>query len=1050
MPNELRCDVVSSELLERLAAAPLPLAVPCSANSREFFRELYLDSPDDLLQRRGVSCRLRISPDGAARLIVDMGSRNRPGEKLRKYSAPLASPDVRAALSTPSEPVRRLSSITDPRQLQVRVEIDVEGQSRFAGRDLLRRFTAVAHFEQVKVRTAGATRTFHQLRIESLRGDGRLVQKLGTAYSSEYGLRVASADMRERAQLLLKWMESEEKTRPTRNSGGIALVLTNGASVGMLASDGALSLPSAPGFGVGSARTLLADYAGAAGTDPRLVGSVNCIGERSKLEVWAAELHGDSPAIGRMSWLPLSEALFRTASGAAPNADAVSALALLFRSGVIRSAALPAKSDGPAAGVLKTMPTGTRRVEAEAAPADAERRFLNSEISLLDFNTRVLALAEDLNTPLVERFRFLSIVSANIDEFFMVRVAALKQLALESPEELGANELNAQEQLELIADHCSALVARQYRCFEACMAELASHGTRIRSWEELGDAQRAELREYFHEEVFPSLTPMAMTMSAGHPFPRLSHLSLSLAVVLLDARGGAPHFAHVELPADLPRFRTLDNGGVIGTEELVRANLDLLYPRLEIEQSFLFRVTRGADITLDEDNAWSLLHAVDEASKRRFENPVVRVEVESAMPAVIRELVLKELQREHGGSLSSADIYEVPGLLDLQALSQLEMPSGARLRFPKLATKNPFSDFGNVWDCIRERDRLVHHPFEEFGQTVVRFFEDAAADPDVVAIKATLYRVGEESPIVAALIAAAQAGKDVVTFVELKARFEEERNVGWAKKLQEAGGKMVFGFVGLKTHAKSALIVRRESGKLRQYVHIGTGNYNAQTAKQYTDFSLFSADASLAGDIHDLFNELTGSASAPQPLSRGCLIAPRQLLPALLERIEKEAARARAGNDAVIRFKLNGLSDPDIIEALYRASQDGVRIELVVRGICTLRPGAPGLSERISVVSVVGRFLEHERIYQFGSGGEAEYFIGSPDLRPRNLRRRIELVAPVRDPACRAQLDRILGMYLADPSAWELSAGGEYVRRSGASAAAEPAQQQLQMGRANR
>ncbi|MDQ6717822.1 MAG: polyphosphate kinase 1 [Gemmatimonadota bacterium] len=1033
MVRELRCDVVSSELLEQLIHSPLPLGLSSSPPVRSFYREMYLDTHSDTLRKAGIRCSIRVAAEGESNLVVEIGERGRAADSRQRYSARLPDPDIRSALTTPSEPVKRLSAILDPRLIELQVELDVERHTRNTAPDWMRRPSIAAHFERIKVRAGGSAKSFHQLTLEQVRGNGVGIEQLARAYAETRGLRVVGADTRERAELLLKWMVNEQRTRSTTRDA-VALLLLRGGEVGLIRSGDAVQVPKSAGSGVGIARALLDAHERRKGSDPRLLGKVDSIGEKADLEVWAARVPeaGSSSETDTLVWMTFADAVRAVAQSQQPDFDSVAAISLGFRSGA-----------APAQETVESPILGDGQREDRALSPDGSvgeslegwetaGSFLNSEISILEFNTRVLAMAEDLETPLRERFRFLSIVSANIDEFFMVRVAALKQVQLESVEETGSSTLTPQQQLDLIAAHAATLVARQYRCFEACMAEAAGKSVRILQWAELDEATRARLRDEFSDDILPALTPLAMTLSAGHPFPRLAHLSLSLAVVLLDSRGGAPHFAHVELPGHLPRFTTVGKEGtVIATEEIVRANLDLLYPGLGIEQAYLFRVTRGADITLDEDNAWSLLHAVDEASKRRYENPVVRVEVEGEMPSVIRELVLKEMQREHSLPLTSGDIYEVPGFLDLGAVSALTFPADASLEFSRIAPREGFSTDADLWNVIAERDRVFHHPFDSFGSTVSRFFTEAASDPNVTAIKTTLYRAGEKSPIVDALIAAAKSGKDVVAFVELKARFDEERNVGWAKKLQEAGGKMVFGFVGLKTHAKAALVVRREAGKLRRYAHVGTGNYNADTAKRYTDLSLFSADPALTGDIQDLFNELTGSSSQPEPLTRGCLIAPRQLLPALIEKIEREAAHARAGKNALIRMKLNGLSDPDVIEALYRASRDGVKIGLVVRGICTLRPGVPGMSENIAVLSVVGRFLEHSRIYHFVNAGDEEYYIGSPDLRPRNLRRRIELIAPVREPAARSELGHLLDLYLSDSGAWELQPGGEYRRRAG-------------------
>jgi polyphosphate kinase len=662
-----------------------------------------------------------------------------------------------------------------------------------------------------------------------------------------------------------------------------------------------------------------------------------------------------------------------------------------------------------------------------------EPYMLNSEASILAFLARVLALAEDLRTPLVERLRFLSIVADGLDEFFMVRVAGIKRSALEQAEERTTDGLTPRQQLELISLHARSLVARQYRCYEACAAEAEAHGGRIVEWADLDATQRSDLREILRDELLASLTPLAMTLSPGHPFPRVRHLSLSLAVVFLDRPGSTPHFAQVELPDDAPRlFAVPGMDAVITAEELVRANIDMLYPSAVVEQAYAFRVTRGADLEIDEDQAPSLINAVEEASKRRFEQPVVRVEVERAMPAVLRDVVMRELRRENvGAGLDVEDVYEIDGPLDLRCLRELPLKRAEALSFPPFRAAHPFPVDRSIWSLIDDRDRLCHHPFDAFDDTVGRFFADAACDPNVSAIKMTVYRADEKSKIVTSLIDAAAAGKDVVVFVELKARFDEERNAAWARRLEAAGGRVVHGLVGIKTHAKVALVVRRDDdNRLRRYVHVGTGNYNAQTAKRYTDLSLFTSDAAVSADVQDLFNELTGRSHAPQRLTRGSLISPKQLLPELVARIEREAAHARSGRNGHIRMKLNGLSDPDIVNALFRASTDGVRVELVVRGVCTLRPGVPGLTDNIRIASVLGRFLEHSRIFYFGNAGAPEYFIGSADMRPRNLRRRVELLVPVHDATCRAQLQHLFDVYLGDQSAWDLTPDGEYLRRN--------------------
>jgi polyphosphate kinase len=1029
--RERRFDVVSEEQLELLAAQPLPLRLASTA-TRVLYRDLYIDTDDDQLQRRGLTCRLRVGSDDRRVLTVFVGTVNDPAPP-RRYEAHVESADPRVALLSGTEPARRLAAVVDFRLLQTKIELQVERVERVGDADWLGRPRLFLLCDRVHVRSGTSSRAFHQVTVRSTHRDSETFERLCAELQDKAGLRPIVAGSRERAQLLLKWMEREERGRAKASDAGVALVLMRSAHVAMIKRGNVLVLPFERGSGVGVARTLMDRCTRDSRSDTRLLGKLSSIGPMPTVEVWTAEVAPDGELTkeqGEIVWLRPMDALDR-----APelHPDSLAALSVAVRSGLVVESR---RDSGPVSGRSMeitgwTLPAVGVSAEGEASVGDPH--FLNSELSILEFTARVLALAEDIRTPLGERLRFLSIVADNLDEFYMVRVAGLKRSALEQNEERTPDGLTPRQQLDLISLHVQSLVARQYRCYTACAAEATAYGARIVTWSELDVSRRDQLRAEMRDELLPALTPLAMTLSPGHPFPRLRHLSLSLAVVLMDRPGAAPHFAQVELPHDAPRFTKVPGmHAVIAIEELVRANLDLLYPSSVVEQAYAFRVTRGADLEIHEDRSPSLMHAVEEASRRRFEQPVVRLEVERAMPAVLRDVVMRELRREHGGSaLDTEDLFEVDGPLDLGALSELPMSASPGLEYAPFKGADPLPRDRNIWSLIDERDRLFHHPFDEYDATVVRFFREAATDPDVTAIKMTVYRAGDKSPIVAALVDAAELGKDVVVFVELKARFDEERNVGWAKRLEDAGGRVVHGLVGVKNHAKVALVVRRDGSRLKRFVHVGTGNYNAETARRYTDLSLLSADEELTADVQDLFNELTGSSRPPLLLTRGCLISPKQLLPELLARIEREAAHARAGRGGHVRMKLNGLSDPDVVNALFRASQDGVRVELVVRGVCTLRPGVTGVSENITVVSVLGRFLEHARVFYFANAGSPEYYIGSADLRPRNLRRRVELLSPVRDPGCRAQIDVLLDAYLNDPTAWQLTSAGEYVRRHG-------------------
>ncbi|HEY9226053.1 MAG TPA: polyphosphate kinase 1, partial [Gemmatimonadaceae bacterium] len=670
--------------------------------------------------------------------------------------------------------------------------------------------------------------------------------------------------------------------------------------------------------------------------------------------------------------------------------------------------------------------------------------FLNPELSLLSFQERVLSLAEDPHTPLRERLRFISIVSANVDEFFMVRMSGLLAAASEISEEQSDDALAVPEQVAAIRDSVREITTRQSVCVRDCLAQLADHGIVVRRWHDLSPKQQEVLTARFRDEVQPLLTPFAMTLSPGHPLPRLAHLSLAIAAIVRNRAGGPPRFAELELPRSVSRFfevKDPDARVFVTLEDVVQANLGALYPDATLEQAFVFRVTRSAELDLNEAGADDLLVEVSRATAARGFGSAVRLEVERAMPGILRALLLEDLRREQldGEPPFVSDVEEVDGLLDLAALAELDVSGDRSFSYPRFTPAKPFAEASSVLNAIAQCDVLVHHPFQSFGASVVRFIREASQDPAVLAIKITLYRVGDPSPIADALLDAARGGKAVTVFVELKARFDEAVNVGWARALEAAGGHVVRGLVGFKNHAKVALIVRREGDVLRRYVHIGTGNYNAKSGEQYTDFSFFTTDDEITSDVADLFNDLTGTSEPPRRASRALLVAPHHLVPGIIECIDREAAHARAGRPAHITAKCNGLSDPEVVRALYRASRDGVQIDLVVRGICTLVPGILGRSERIRVVSVVGRFLEHSRIYRFANGGDAKYYVGSADLRPRNLRRRVELLVPIRDAEHRRTLDEALDRYVNDPTGWVLAGDGEYLRRNGDGPSAQSA-----------
>ncbi|GAB3200797.1 RNA degradosome polyphosphate kinase [Geodermatophilus arenarius] len=665
---------------------------------------------------------------------------------------------------------------------------------------------------------------------------------------------------------------------------------------------------------------------------------------------------------------------------------------------------------------------------ADQPPLPADR-FLNRELSWLDFNARVLELAEDASMPLLERVKFLAIFAGNLDEFYMVRIAGLKRrlstgLTVRSPD-----GLTIREQLARVTERTQELVHRHAECFERDVTpRLEAEGIRIVHWDDLAETETRRLREYFRDQVFPVLTPLAV--DPAHPFPYISGLSLNLAVVVRDPETGAPRFARLKVPNNVPRFVPVgpvdSQATFLPLEDLIAAHLSLLFPGLDVIDHHLFRVTRNADLEVEEDRDEDLLQALErELARRRF-GPAVRLEVTETMDPQILDVLVSELE------VSPQDVVTVPGLLDLASLWALYDIDRPELKDePFVPATHPRLSEGetpkSVFATLREGDVLVHHPYHSFATSVQRFIEQAAEDPHVLAIKQTLYRTSGDSPIVNALITAAELGKQVVVLVEIKARFDEEANITWARSLERAGCHVVYGLVGLKTHCKTALVVRRENGVIRRYVHIGTGNYNPKTARQYEDLGILTADPRVGADLTDLFNVLTGYSR--QTTYRQLMVAPHGVRAGLVEKIRREARHAAEGRSAGIRFKVNSLVDERVIDALYEASRAGVPVELFIRGICALRPGVPGLSETIRVRSIVGRFLEHSRVMAFDNAGEPEWWLGSADLMHRNLDRRVEVLLRVCDDTAQRELQAVFDAAMAPGvRCWELGSEGQWTR----------------------
>ena len=706
--------------------------------------------------------------------------------------------------------------------------------------------------------------------------------------------------------------------------------------------------------------------------------------------------------------------------------------------------------DRAAAALVETRaePPTVEAAAPVARPGDQplpEDRFGDRELSWLAFNQRVLELAEDESLPLLERVRFLAIFASNLDEFFMVRVAGLKRRIATGMAVTAASGLSPRQVLEGIDTRAQDLMLRHSEVFsKSVQPALDAEGITLVHWDDLGADEQERLHKFFRRQIFPVLTPLAV--DPAHPFPYISGLSLNLAIVVVNPATGKEHFARVKVPPLLPRFIAVDARGrpsapstqtadpekgptsFVPLEEVIAQHLDALFPGMEVVEHHTFRVTRNEDVEVEEDDAENLLQAMEKELLRRRFGPPVRLEVAVDIAPRVRQLLVREL------GVQATEVYELPAPLDLTGLNLIADLDREDLRYPRFVggthrhlAEVESASATDIFAAIRARDILLHHPYDSFATSVQAFLAQAAADPKVLAIKQTLYRTSGDSPIVDSLIDAAEAGKQVLALVEIKARFDEQANISWARKLEQAGVHVVYGIVGLKTHCKLSLVVRQEVDGLRRYCHVGSGNYNPKTARLYEDVGLLTADPEVGQDLTRLFNQLSGYA--PKARFSRLLVAPRSVRSGLVERIDREATSFLAGRPAWIRFKINSVVDEATIDALYRASQAGVPIDLVVRGICAIRPGVPGLSETIRIRSILGRFLEHARLFSFANDGDPEVYLGSADLMHRNLDRRVETLVRLGDPDHIQEVLELIDLSMDEGTAsWHLAPDGEWTR----------------------
>jgi polyphosphate kinase len=1022
----VRFDPAAPGVLDAVAAGPAPPGLRAGLPRTLGFRDVYHDTPDGDLEARGAWAYVRSYSNGTRTLAVRSGP---DAEQGRVLAVELPPAEGDAPLQGLSEPARLLRSLVDPARLVPRLELVTHRRVRDFALSAEVGVVEVA-CDAIVVRDGDARAELGEVEVRVPPGAGP-EHPVASALRHAHGLRRVEEDRLERARHALREREMDGLEDAVRTSRRVAVVALEEGRIALRRERTSLRIPAGPGAGEDAARRVLRECFGHDGARVRLLGLGPGGAERAAVEVWLAEgvgLAGDD-ATCEVIHVPLDEVLASVGSPALRERDTLAALHVVAR------ASLPiaevAEGDGDHEARARATLAAAAAEDTAEADALGPGTLLNMELSILAFNRRVLGLAEDVRVPLLERIRFLAIFGANTDEFFRVRVAGFKrQVALGSTKKT-IDGVTPREQLDAIGIRARRLMDRAYALLLGrLLPALAEEGIHVVTLDGLTEEERAYVRTFYARQVHPVLLPLIA--GGGSPFPHIRNLRPALAGLVHDPRTGDRRIGMVELPDDLPRLVPL--GGerrYLPLEEVVRDAFGSLYPGMETDTPSVFRVTRSAELHLEREQVEDLLHAVEEQVRKRRFRPVVRLEVEDGMPVAMRAMLLRELQYEVPGrvaTLGDDDVYPAPAFIDLRGVRELADNDGDFLHYPPAPPpRQPLDGARSVFDALRGNDVLVSFPEDSFEGTVERLVVEAAEDPDVLAIKLALYRTNAKSRIVAALSKAAASGKQVVALVELTARFDELSNIQWARHLRSFGIHVIYGVPGLKVHAKIALIVRREGEGVRRYAYVGTGNLNAATASFYTDLGLMTADPGIVADLNEVFNGLTGGAGREDYAH--LLVAPYNMRRRFIEMIDREAEHARAGREGRITAKFNGLADREMIAALYRASQAGAHVELLVRGICALRPGVAGLSERIHVYSALGRHLEHERIFRFNNAGVPEYYIGSADWRTRNLSRRVEVAVPILRPDHRARLDAILARDLARPDLWELGADGTYYQR---------------------